>query len=286
MGKIYSALQRSGNVFSEKNITKRTLNENSLTASEKRTLRRAGRKYEQKDASGKASSQDLQIPSLKKIDSRLMDLGLSKAQISQQSIKELNQSLNQIDGYIARPESFLKQKFLGIVNSETDFKLTILPILLERRMLVLETYDELVGRMKKYALGRLIKGISDTNVKSSIEKIFNDLQIKDSVLRKEYQKIEKSRLSIYSEQQKFSSIFKELTEKRNKTSEYFQSSEFMTTLIMGILLILTISLIAIAPFVKIKVPDILNKTFFIILGFFFGQGIGRLASLREAKENE
>jgi len=286
MGKIYSALQRSGNVFSGKDITKRTLNDKALTASEKRALKRAGREHERKDTRGKALSQNLQIPLLKKIDSQLTDLGLSKAQISQQSIKKLKQSLNRIDGFIARPESFLKQKFSDTINSETDFKLFILPILLERRIFVLRTFDDLVGKIKNDELRSISKRISDTDAKSSIEQIFDDLQLKDSILKKEYQKIEKLRRSIYSEQQKFSSNFKELTETRDKTSNYFRSSEFMTTLIMGTLLILTIFLNAIAPFVNIKVPDILNSTFFIILGFFFGQRIGKLASLRETKEAE
>jgi prolipoprotein diacylglyceryltransferase len=60
----------------------------------------------------------------------------------------------------------------------------------------------------------------------------------------------------------------------------------MTTLMMGILLILITSIIAIAPFVNIQVPDILNSTFFIILGFFFGQTIGRLASFKETKKSK
>ena len=286
MGKIYRALKRSGYAFNEKDVSKSALNENALTSLEKKALRQARRNYEQKDVPKRALSQNVQIPSLNKIDSRLMDLGLGKDQISQQNIKELNKSINQIDGYIAHPESFLKEKFRDTVDSETDFKLKILPILLERRMFVLESYNELVSKMKIDDLRRLIKGISDMSVKSSIEKILNDLQIKDSALMKQYQKVEKLRLNIYSEQQKFSSIFKELAEKRNKTSKYFQSSEFITTFIMGILLILIIFLVAIAPFVKIKVPDILNSTFFIILGFFFGQGFGRLASFRETKKNE
>jgi prolipoprotein diacylglyceryltransferase len=55
---------------------------------------------------------------------------------------------------------------------------------------------------------------------------------------------------------------------------------------MGILLILITSIFAVAPFVNIQVPDILNSTFFIILGFFFGQAIGRLASFKETKKSE
>lgn len=285
MGKIYEALQRSGNVLSEKNIAKRTLNKNALTPLEKRALRRIGRHQDQINAPKTDLSHNLQIISSKHIDSLLMDIGLGKAHISRQTIKELNQSLRRIDAFIALPESFLKQRFQDMVYSETDFKLQILPILLNRRRFVLQTYDELVVRMKNYDLRRLIKGISDKNVKSSIEKILNDLQMKNSILKKEYQKIEKAREDIYSVQQKFSSIPKQSSKRGDKTSKYFLAGESVTTWVMGTLLVLIALVIAIAPFANALVPDILISAFLIILGFFFGQGIGRLASLRETRRN-
>ena len=283
MKKISKALKRSGNVIGEKPFAKRTLNENALTPLEKRLLRRAGRHYEQKNTPISVLGQNKQIPSSKKIDSLLMDLGLSKAHITQQTIKELNRSLSRIDGYIARPKSFLKQNFRDSVNSETDFKIYILPILLERRRFVLDTYDELVSRINNYDLRLLIKKISDTNVKSSIAKILNDLQKKNSILKKEYQKIEQARHDIYFEQQKFSSMRKESGKNINKFSKLFHAKDSVITWIMGTLLILIALVIAIAPYANTPVPDILISTFLIILGFFFGHGIGRFASLRETK---
>ena len=279
MGKIYEALQRSGKSFYQKDIQ-----ENALTSMEKKALGRAGRYYKLKEVSKRRLSQNGQTPSLKKTDSLLMDFGLSESQITQQTIKELNQSLRRIDGFIAQPESFMKQKFRDTVYSETNFKLHILPILLDRRRFVLDTYDELAGRMKNYDLRRLVNAISDKNIKSSMEKILYDLQMKDSVLKKEYQKIEKSRLNIYSEQQKISSMNKDPGEKRNKASKYLPGRDSLIIRIMGFLLILIALSIAIAPFVKISVPNILNSTFLIILGFFFGHGMGRFTSLKETKK--
>ena len=285
MGKMYRALRLSGNVFEQKDISKRTLSENAqLTSLEKKALRRDSRNFEQKDISKRALSENVQMTLLKKIDSRLMDLGLGKNHISQQSMKELNKSLQRIDGFIVRPESFLQQKFKNTVNSVTNFKLNILPILLARRMFVLENINELVSRRKLYNLRSVVERISDISAKSSIEKILDDFQTKNSILKKEYRKIEKLRLNIYFEQQKFSPIFEELTERRDKKSKYFQNRESMTTLMMGILLVLLTILIATAPFVKIQVPNILNSTFFIILGFFFGQAIGRLERFKETKK--
>ena len=281
MGKIYRALKRSDNVFYQKDFSKSALSEKAqLTSLEKKGLGRAIHSFTQKDVSKRALNDKAQIALLKKIDSRLMDLGLGKDQISQQSLKELNQSLHRIDSCIVRPKSFLQQKFKETINSETDFKLKIVPILLERRIFVLESIDELVSKRKIYDLRGLVERMPDISLKSSMEKNLDDLQIKNSFLKKEYQKLEKLRLNIYSEQQKFSSIFKELPERIDKKSKYFQSRESITTLMMGILLILITSLIAISSFVNIQVPDILNGTFLIILGFFFGQTIGRLAGFK------
>ena len=284
MGKISEALKRSGDVLGEKHFAKRTLNENALTPLEKRLLRRAGRRYVQKNASLASLGRNQQIPSSEKIDSLLRDLGLGKALISQQTIQELSHSLRRIDGYIARPKSFLKHNFRDTVNSETDFKLYILPVLLERRRLVLENYDELVGRIKDYDLRLLIKRISDINVKSSMEKILNDLQKKNLILKNEYQKIEKARQDIYFEQQKFSSMPEESSENINKTSKFFHAGESVTTWIMGALLILITLAIAIAPYANKPVPDILISVFLIILGFFFGHGIGRFAGFRKTEK--
>jgi hypothetical protein len=239
MDKISRALQRSGKSFDENDVSKSTLNENALTSMEKQALCGAGRYSRLKDVQKRVLSQKEQMPSSNQLDSRLLDLGLGKDQISQQTIKGLNLSLQRIDYYIARPESFLNHKFRHNVGSETDFKRNLLPILLERRMFVLESYDQLVDSSKNHDLRYLIKNISDSNVKSSIEKIFNDLQMKNSILKKEYRKIEKLRLDIHSKQQKYSSPFKELSEGKDKTPPYFQSRETVTTLIMGILLILT-----------------------------------------------
>jgi len=281
MGKIYSALRRSDNIFYQKDFSRSAPGEKAqLTSFEKTALGQAIRRFKQKDISNKALDEKAQIILLKKIDSRLKDLGLAKDQISQQNLKELNQSLHRIDSCIVRPGSFLMQEFEDAINSVTDFKLKILPILLERRMFVLENIDDLVSSTKIFNLRNLAGRISDMSVKSSMDKSLDDLQKKNSILKKEYQKLEKLRLNIYSEQQKFHSISKELTERRDKTPKYFQSRESRTTLMMGILLILITSLIAIAPFVNIQVPDILNSAFLIILGFFFGQTIGRLASFK------
>ena len=174
-----------------------------------------------------------------------------------------------------------------MVNSETDFKLNILPILIERKKLIIDCVDEQVSTKKISNIRQLIKKIADKNLGASIEKILDDLQTKNSILRREYQKLEDMRLNInYEKQQKFTQVSEGLTDGKNETRKYLRYRESMTTWMMGILLILITTSIAIAPFVNIEVPDILNTTFLIILGFFFGQAIGRLARIKKTKKSE
>jgi hypothetical protein len=280
MGKIFRALRRSGNSFDQNSISKRTIRENAqISLLERRALSGYDNVFDKRKILKNSINENRgRLTLLNNIDSRLKVLGLGKDQISKQSLKELNKSLQRIDGYISNPESIYKQKYKHNANSEIDFKLSILPILLERKMFTLESFNELVSKKKILNLRRLTKKISDKSVKSSIDKIIDDLQIKDSIIKKEYQKLEKLRLYIYSDQQKLSSIFEELRKFRKRSPKFARWRGSMTRLMTGILLILITFFMVAAPFANIQIPNILNSTFLIILGFFFGQtiGIGRV----------
>jgi hypothetical protein len=250
-------------------------------------FRRAESDYQREQAAKRWSSENAKFTLIEKLESRLVALGLGKDQISTQNLKELRQSLHRVDGWIANPGSFLKLELREIVHSETYFKLNIVPILIERKKLILDYVDELVSERKIKNIRQLVKQVSNKNVSASIVKILDELQTKNSLLKREYQKLEDMRLNInYEKQQKFTHISEELTERKNGTRKYLQNRESMTTLMMAILLILITLSIAIAPFVNIQVPDILNNTFLIILGFFFGQTIGRLTRFKKTKGSE
>jgi hypothetical protein len=212
---------------------------------------------------------------LEKTDYQLMALGLSKDQISKQSLKELTNSLSRIDGYIDCPNSFFKAVGKGNASSEKEFRHNVLPILLEHRLLVLDSMNDLVSSCKLMNLKRLTKRISDQNIKFSIEKVLNDLQKKDSIFRKEHRKLVKLRLDLYSELQRFPLLLQELTSSRKQPSHKIDNQESITILVAGIMLILMISSIAVAPFMNVQIPSILRTTFLIILGFFFGRSISR-----------
>ena len=278
MGKIYRALERSGNQFTPQHISNGALRkEFQITVSEKRALGGNVGVFNEKDIALRANDGIKDSAILEKTETQLMALGLGKDQISKQGLKELNKSLHRIDGYVESPDSFFIEVGADNPDTETNFRLAVLLVILERRMFVLDRINQVVSSSKLLNLRRLTKSISDRNVKSAIEKIINDLQRKDSVFGKEHQRLEKLRLDIYSEQQKFASIWHEFTDFGQPSPKNVQNRASMTTLMTGVLLIVITSSMAAALFMDIPIPLYLNSAFFVILGFFFGQAI-RLAS--------
>ena len=130
----------------------------------------------------------------------------------------------------------------------------------------------------------LLQEMADDGIRTSIEKIINELHAKDKILKKEYQKLEQLRLSINDEQQQAQKDFSEeihkkkpIIEKKEKPRKSVRVRNSPGILIMGILLICLTFFIALAPFYHIQVPNILNSAFFILLGFFMGLTTANLA---------
>ena len=244
-------------------------------------LRRAEAKFEKRKFQRKQSPQNEHIDSFQKLENRLIELELGKDQISNKNLKEIGKSLAQIDGYITSPKSRLD---IQLNDSETDFKKDVLPILIDRKKLTLDRFNELVSKRKYYNIMKLLQEIADGGIRNSIEKIINELHAKDKILKKEYQKLEQLSLSINGEQQQdLKDVSEEIhkkepiIEKREKPKKSGRVLNFLGVLIMGLLLICLTLFIALAPFYNMRVPNILNSAFFILLGFFMGLTIAKLA---------
>lgn len=248
-------------------------------------LRRAEANLKKKNLQETHSEKNGQIQSIEqletqrlltqKLEARLTDLGLSEDQILNQNLKEIGLSLNQINKCIASPKSSLN---IQIENPEADFSKDFMPILIERNKLILNRFDELLSKKKYQNINKLLNKITDQGIKTSLEKNINALYLKDKILTKEYQKLEQLRLTIYREPQpNLNQVSQEVDEKRETPKKSRRLRKFLGILLIGTLLILLTFFIALAPFLDIQVPNILNIAFFILLGFFFGLTIARLA---------
>ncbi|MCI5121539.1 MAG: hypothetical protein D3908_10185, partial [Candidatus Electrothrix sp. AUS4] len=114
-------------------------------------------------------------------DSQLIKLGLTHEQINKQSLEELNESLNTVNEALQNPDSFGEFKIsysanarFYVVQAESNYhrKISILPILLERKKLIVERIKELSTGKKLESLHDLISNISDENLK---QKLFEEL---------------------------------------------------------------------------------------------------------------
>jgi hypothetical protein len=96
---------------------------------------------------------------------QLARLGLSAEQIESQNLDELNESLVKVNDAIAHPQAFgtlkisigAKGNFL-ISRQEAHFEVGILPMLLERKGLILSRIKSLAGERRIESLKDLVEG--------------------------------------------------------------------------------------------------------------------------------
>jgi len=96
---------------------------------------------------------------------QLARLGLSVEQIEGQTLEELNESLVKVNDAIAHPEAFGTLKISAaagggfvIAKTEAHFEIGILPMLLERKSLILSRIKSLVGERRIDSLKDLGSG--------------------------------------------------------------------------------------------------------------------------------
>jgi hypothetical protein len=244
-------------------------------------LRRAESNFQKKKLEDIYSEPNEPIELNEKIETYLIDLGLSEKQIFSQNLREIRQSLEKIEQYIINPAKSL--------NIKSDYTETYnyqiaLSILVNRKKLLLNRYNDLVNKIKYNHINKLIKNIAEVDIRSSLRKIIRDLCVKDKILEREYKKLNEMLLTINSEQhKKKGEVYAEIskTEPVEAEKEFPKKSirlrDSLGILILGVILGCLTLLIALAPFLEISVPSSLNIAFFVLIGFFFGLTIANLA---------
>jgi hypothetical protein len=244
------------------------------------------KKFEQKylrpiEQTGKEPIEKIDIS--EKIETSLAGLALSEKQILSQDLKEIRQSLKKIDQCIINPKKSLN---IHANHFETNHYKAALSILIDRKKLLLNRFNDLVTKRKYYIIKKLAKNIADDSIKSLFEKIINDLYIKDKILQKEYHKLDQMLLNIDDKQQnKKNEVYAEIcnkepleTEKEEpRKSIRIQLRDNLGILTLGVLLGCLSLFIAIAPLVGITVSNFLNIAFFALIGVVLGLTVAKLA---------
>ena len=195
---------------------------------------------------------------------QLKAIGLSKEQIEKQNHDELKESLERINEAIKKPESF---GTIGIaVEAEGNFyiskakssanihKVGILPILLQRKKLILSRLSSFKGKSKASKLLDLIKGIEQEDIKDNLEKEVkelnevNDIQLQLNEVEQAQKKEEIKTFEDITRRRQEAEIF----EQRSKIFLKFLEKESATTIIGAVLLLLITLTQIIAMFITYK----------------------------------
>src|SRR5216683_4458714 len=222
----------------------------------------------------------------------LYQSGLSENQILSQTLPELYQSLENINEIIKHPSSFGVFKMtsnVGVVlgNAQTEVQLGALPILLERKTVIIDRIRVLEGEQNIEKILNKVEESSEPGLKQEIEKIMAEaeklrqLSKETEQERLEAQAVANERLDWLTRSKEEREAFKEKWE----IWRSFLERESVSTIIGAFLLIiLTLSLI-VASFTHITTSQILDNGFLVLLGYFFGQTVAKAASRKNYEDH-
>ncbi|ACC82419.1 hypothetical protein [Nostoc punctiforme] len=217
---------------------------------------------------------------------QLIEMGFEKTKIEAQSLQELRQNLDSINEAIKHPESFGTLGFsisaatgtVYITQSKSDalFEIGILPLLLERKKLILERIRLLSSNEKIKTIQDLINHVEDEEIKRNLEKEVKDLKNESQGLREQTREVELEQNNERTKTQtELARLNVELFERKTKVWFSLLERESASTIIGGILLLIIILAQVGSIFTKTTIPDIFNNAFLIKLGYFFGQSTNK-----------
>jgi hypothetical protein len=236
-------------------------------------------------------------------DILLKPLKLTEEEIQKQTLEELKVSLDKINEAIQHPESFgtinLEINSSGSIfivksTSEAQFDIGILPILLERKQLILQRIRLLEGEKKIGCIHELIDQVPDEELKSNLQIGFEELNNSSSSLQNELTDTENKRMEerinfqermfkLYAECNK---IDMDRTERKAKVTQSYLEKESVATLIGGVLLIIIIFSLIYGMIFNIPSTDILNNALLLIMGYFFGQSASKSKNSQKSSSND
>ncbi|PTA42830.1 hypothetical protein [Micromonospora sp. RP3T] len=222
-----------------------------------------------------------QIESARKgiFEPQLAALGLSAESIRDQTVEQLEESLETINQLIANPSAVGKTSVkVGargevVIAAPTEGQVEIgpLPLLLDRKARILERLKVLKPAEQLDNLRTAVESVDQQPVRERIEALLDDIQEQARNLAHQARETEaSSREAAASE-----AIKLEQFERRAKVWQSFLERESVATIVGAIILLaLTVTLV-VAMFVEVTPADVLSNAFLIILGYFFGQSVGR-----------
>jgi len=123
----------------------------------------------------KSNIQEQIKKSQNQFESQLIRLELGKEQIQNQTLPELEQSLERVNDALQHPNSFgVSELKIGTsvfgLGFESNYEMGVVPLLLERKKFILDRIRELKGEQKIENLHEEIKNVPESKLRVKLEK--------------------------------------------------------------------------------------------------------------------
>ncbi|MEV6527461.1 hypothetical protein AB0M43_36605 [Longispora sp. NPDC051575] len=217
----------------------------------------------------------------------LSSLRLSGEQIDGQSLAELEASLTKVNELIANPASFggpIRLKLsanAGAVitqnTAEAHLEIGPLPMLLECKQAILDRLAELRPQQQYEDIRDVVsEKVDDASLRavllSALEEEREKQQATTEQLREEMAQVRRAEVEAAEAQAR---IKIEIQERKSRIYRQFLERESVATIIGAVLLLALATVLVVAMFIRLPVPELISSSFLLILGYFFGQTTGR-----------
>ncbi|NUW02349.1 hypothetical protein [Streptomyces sp. CAI 127] len=206
--------------------------------------------------------------------------GLTKQQIRGLDLPGLQEALVRVNDAIANPDQFPKidlearaGRVVGVLaDSTVSATMGVLPLLLQRKRLILERISELRSQERIGGLRELIDRLPDDEAKQALGERLDALEGAASEAEHQARDAANEQSKLQFQRERELALLKvQLSERRWKLRSAQLARESVTPMIGATLLVgLAVTLI-VAMFAKVEVSALVSNSFLIVLGYFFGQ---------------
>jgi hypothetical protein len=222
-------------------------------------------------------------------EQQLKEYRLSAQDIEGQTLDQLKRSLATIEGLIANPDqlaTYSVKSSAGAILASVEAHIEVKPLalLLERKALILDRIRLLSGDEKIESLRGLIETVADEEIKKKLEEEVNELQAQSQRLTEESEEAQLQAQSKRAAEVKLIEV--EALERRWKVRQEFLARESVATIIGALLLVILTITQVVAMFSNTTATEIVNNSFLIILGYFFGQTVSRESRRTDLAKSE
>ena len=163
-----------------------------------------------------------------------------------------------------------------LASSEERGQIGILPLLLERKRLILARIKELRGKEQVGNLQDLVDRVTDEDVKTALRQQLSELQRAASALDAQAKETELAALGARDQARRSLKLQDiEVMERRWEVWQKFLARESIAALIGAILAIVMGISLVVSMFTGVTASEIVSNGFLVILGYFFGQASER-----------